>query len=145
MREVVVLAIFFAVGALLYKFRARIIIALRRFDARNAQRRFEEFRDRHDRFAHYKHTLRLAEEQVEDVTSVAVADERTGMTVTRYLFSGEQYATRNEAEIARRAMVATKARDFYIELDKVWLGRRAPWRDVGEPGPSLPPPSETKH
>jgi hypothetical protein len=145
MREAVALAIFFSVGALLYRFRARIIIALRRFDARNAQRRFEEFRDRHDRFAHYRHTLRLAEEQVEDVTSVAMADERTGLPVTRYLFLGEQYATSNEAETTRRETVAARARDFYIELDKVWLGRRAPRRDVSERGPSLPPPSETKH
>jgi hypothetical protein len=145
MREVIILAVFFAAAAIFYKFRARILIALRQFDARNAARRFEEFRDRHDRFAHYKHTLRLAEEQVEGVTSLAVADERTGMPVTRYLFLGTQYATRNEAEAARRAVVTAKAREFYIELDKIWLGRRAPWHDVREPGPTLPPPSETKH
>lgn len=145
MREAIVFAIIFVAGALIYKFRARIFIALRSFDARNAARRFEEFRDRHDRFAHYKHTLRLAEEQVEGVSKVVVPDESTGMPVPRYLFLGAQYATHNEAEAARRAAVTAKAREFYIELDKIWLGRRAPWHDVREPGSSLPPPSETKH
>ena len=130
MRDLVVLAVLFVLGAALYKYRARIVAVLRRFDERNARRRFEELRDRYDGTAHYKHTLRLAEEQVEEVTTVKVADERTGMPVTRYLFQGKQFVSRSEAEAARREAIAGKARDFYVDLDKTFLGRRVPTHEV---------------
>ena len=140
MRDLVILVGFFVVLATLYKFRARIFLALHRFDSRNAMRRYEEMRDRHDRFAHYKHTVRMAEEEVEEVMPIEVQDERTGEPVRRFLFLGTQYATHNEAEMARRAAVMAKARDFYLDLDNLWLGRRAHSK--------LPAPthqSETRH
>lgn len=144
MSDVVTLAVVFVLAATLYKFRARIFLALRRFDARNAFRRYEELRDRHDRFAHYKHTMRMAEEEVEDVSEVTVPDERTGTPVKRFLFLGQHYGTRDEAEMARRASVMAKARDFYLDLDNLYLGRRH-----GQHGaPTLPTPthhSETRH
>src|SRR5690348_2647168 len=105
------------VGAiLLYRFRAPVVGALRRFDARNVARIREEIGDRQDRFAHYKHTLRLAEEQVEEVGQIEARDTRTGAPVTRYLFEGEQFATRDEAEAARQRSIVAKARAFYQEL-----------------------------
>ena len=76
--------------------------------------------------------------------AIEVADERTGQPVTRYLFIGNQYATRNEAEMARRAAVMAKARDFYLDLDNLYLGKRHSQRGA----PTLPPPthhSETRH
>jgi len=98
--------------------------ALRRFDARNTERRMREYRSAFDQYAHYRQTVDLVEEQVEDVSAVSVPDERTGEPVTRYLFLGALYATRKEAEEARHAMVIEKARDFYVDLDRVFLSRR---------------------
>lgn len=103
-------------GILAYAFRKPVLAALARFDARNAERRFEEMRDRHDRNAHYKHTLKLAEEQVDTVTEVALPDERTGSPVSRFLFAGEMFASREEAEEARKIAIFAKAREFYVEL-----------------------------
>lgn len=101
---------------LAYAFRRPVLAALARFDARNAERRFEEMRDRRDRTAHYKHTLRLAEEQVDTVKEIAVPDERTGTPASRFLFAGETFASREEAEEARQAAIYAKAREFYVDL-----------------------------
>lgn len=98
--------------------------ALRRFDAQNTERRMREYRSAFDQYAHYRQTVDLVEEQVEDVSAVSVPDQRTGEPVIRYLFLGTWYATRREAEEARRAVVIEKARDFYIDLDRVFLSRR---------------------
>lgn len=108
---------------LAYHFRRRILGALARFDARNVARKVEEFRDRHDRFAHYRHTLKLAEEQVDEVAEITVADSRTGTPVVRYLFEGETFATRDDAEAARKEAIVARARAFYVELPAA-LSRR---------------------
>jgi hypothetical protein len=106
-----------------YRFHRPIMAWLERFDARNVARKYEEVRDRQDRNAHYKHTLRLAEEQVDTITEIAVPDERTGAPVTRFLFAGETFATREDAEAARQDAIIAKAREFYVELPKA-LSRR---------------------
>ena len=104
--------------------RRPILRALRRFDAKNTQRRMQEYRSAFDQYAHYRQTVDLVEEQVEDVSAVSVPDERTGQPVARYLFLGTWYPTRKAAEEARRAVVIEKARDFYMDLDRVFLSRR---------------------
>jgi hypothetical protein len=101
---------------LLYRFHAPILAMLRRFDAKNVARKREEIMDRQDHLAHYRHTLRLAEEQVEEISEIAMPDERTGHPVSRFLFAGEMFATRDEAEAARNESVVAKAREFYVEL-----------------------------
>ena len=111
------------VAIAIYGMRHRILAALQRFDANNIARRREEIRDRNDRLAHYKHTMRLAEEQVEAVQEIAARDERTAMAVTRYVFEGVTYATREEAQRARQESILAKARDFYVELPAA-LARR---------------------
>jgi hypothetical protein len=98
--------------------------ALRRFDAKNAERRMQEYRSAFDQYAHYRQTVDLVEEQVEHVSTLSVPDERTGEPVTRYVFLGHWYPTRTEAEEARRAVVIEKAREFYVDLDRVFLSRR---------------------
>jgi hypothetical protein len=100
----------------LYRFHRPILAALARFDARNMQRKFEESRDRRDRLAHYRHTVRLAEEQVDKITEVAVSDQRTATLVTRFVFAGETFFTREEAQAARDHAIMAKAREFYVEL-----------------------------
>jgi hypothetical protein len=103
-------------GLLLYRFRAPILGALARFDARNVARKKQEMEDRRDQLAHYKQTLRLAEEQVEEVGTYETPDARTGETVMLYVFEGESYGSRDEAEAARQRAIVAKARSFYVEL-----------------------------
>src|SRR6266550_2765733 len=122
------LALTFLIAALLYRFRDRVLAPFRRFEARNAARRAEEARALFDRYAHYHQTMKVAEEQIEEVTKIKVADERTGQPVERFVFLGIRYTTRAEAEAARHAEIIAKARDFYIDLDRIWLPRRW-WRE----------------
>jgi len=108
---------------LLYRFHREILAAFARFDARNIARKFEEARDRRDRLAHFRHTVRLAEEQVDDIREITASDERTAKPVVRFVFAGETFATREDAEHAREAAVLATARDFYAELPAA-LSRR---------------------
>ncbi len=124
MDSLVTTALIVLAGILLYRFRDPVLDALRRFDKRNIARRREELEDRRDLLAHYKHTLRLAEEQVEDVNEFQTRDERTGQPLTRYVFEGEQFATRDEAEAARQRSIVSKARKFYEELPAALTHRR---------------------
>jgi len=112
------------VALILYRYRARILGALNRFDERVAAKRQEEINDRRDHTAHYKHTLRLAEEQVEDIQTITVPDARTAEPVTRYVFEGEQFATREEAETTRADKIRAIARGFYMELPRALAERR---------------------
>jgi hypothetical protein len=133
------LALTFLAGALLYRFRDRILGPFRRFEARNAQRRAEEARALFDGTAHYRQTMKIAEEQVEEVTKVRIADERTGQPVERFLFQGVQYASLAEAESVRYTEIIGKARDFYVDIDRIWLPRRW-WRQPL--ASALPDPSK---
>jgi hypothetical protein len=77
--------------------------------------------------------MELAEEQVEEVQKFRTTDTRTGEPIERYVFEGVQYPTRREAEAARHEAIIGKAREFYMELDKMYLSRRG-WREPqGEP------------
>lgn len=105
-------------------FWPRISAALNRFDAQARDRLEGEVRDRGDATAHFRHTLRLAEEQVDDVTSVTVADERTGQKVTRFLFEGETFASEAEAKRARDDRMRAIARGFYMDLPAALRARR---------------------
>lgn len=108
----------------LYHFRGRWLGPLKRFDERNRARLEEERRDRTDPLAHYKHTLRIAGEQVEEVQEIVEPDERTGDPVTRYIFGAEKFATREDAEEARNIVVVAKARIFYRHLPAQLAARR---------------------
>src|SRR5436305_14252982 len=113
MQSLISTTIIIVAAILLYRYRAPIVLALRRFDSRNRQRMEEEISDGRDPVAHYKHTLRLAEEQVEEVGEIATRDARTGEPLVRYVFEGEQFASRDEAEAARQRSIVGKARQFY--------------------------------
>lgn len=124
MESLIITTVLIVGAILLYRFRAPLLDRLHRFDARNVARIREEFSDRRDPVAHYKHTLRLAEEQVEDIGEIELLDPRTGQPVTRYLFEGEQFASRDEAEAARQRSIVAKARAFYQELPTALAQRR---------------------
>jgi hypothetical protein len=144
MSNLLTLALILFGAAFLYGFRGRILSALRRFDARNTRRRAEEARALMDRYAHYRQTVEFAEEQIEPVTTVTVSDPKTAEPVTRYIFLGEEYATRKEAEAARHATVIEKAREFYIDLDRMYLSRRKrPEPTISAPALSDPSKHET--
>jgi hypothetical protein len=144
MSNLLSLALIFLGAALLYAFRNRVIGVFKRFEARNAARRAEEVRALMDRYAHYRQTVQFAQEQVEEVAKVMVADERTGEPVSRYLFLGAYYADRKEAEAARHAAVIEKAREFYVDLDRIYLSRgRRPQPPYAAPALTDPSKHET--
>jgi hypothetical protein len=124
--NLLIVAAIFAASATLYGFRATLFSALRRFDARNHARKADEWRARFDGQAHYRQTVALAEEQFETVGKIQVRDPRTGEAVLRYQFLGEDYASLKDAEEARHAAIIGKAREFYRDLDKIFLGRQGP-------------------
>jgi hypothetical protein len=133
-QNLLTVAVIFALIALFMVFKDRIVGALKRFDARNTARRAEEARALFDNYAHYRQTMELAEEQVEEVQKFRTTDTRTSEPIERYVFEGVQYPTRREAEAARHEAIIGKAREFYMELDKMYLSRRG-WR---EPQGDLP-------
>jgi|ERR1041385_3446858 hypothetical protein len=124
MESLITTAVLIVGAILLYRYRAPILDALRRFDTRNVERIQEEISDRRDPVAHYKHTLRLAQEQVEEIGELPARDSRTGLPLTRYVFEGEEFATRDEAEAARQRSIVAKARKFYQELPTALAHRR---------------------
>ena len=142
MSNLLTLALILFAAVLLYGLRDRLLAALRRFDARNARRRADEARALMDRYAHYRQTVEFAEEQVEPVATLTVSDSRTGEPVTRYVFLGEEYATRKEAEASRHAAVIEKAREFYIDLDRIYLSRRRRRPEPTISAPALSDPSK---
>jgi hypothetical protein len=111
-------------GLLLYRFHRPILAALKQFDAENRARKVQELRDKTDALAHFRHTLSRAEEQVESVSEISLADARTGTPVTRFLFEGQRFATRTEAERVRAEKVRALARSFYLDLPAALAARR---------------------
>jgi hypothetical protein len=115
---------FIIAGLLFYRFWPAIFAAVKRFDDHNRARIESDRRDRSDHLAHFRHTLRIAEEQVEEIGEIEVPDERTAVPVKRYLFEGERFAVRREAERAREEKVRTLARSFYMELPAALAARK---------------------
>jgi len=115
---------FIIAGLLFYRFWPAIHAAIKRFDDQNRARIEGDIRDRHDSLAHFRHTLKIAEEQVEEIGEIEVRDERTAEPVKRYLFEGERFAHRREAERVREEKVRTLARKFYMELPAALAARR---------------------
>jgi hypothetical protein len=116
-------SLFILVGIVVYRFHREIFGRLRRFDAENRARIESQIKDRTDATAHFRHTLGLAEEQVEPVSAITVSDERTATPVTRYLFEGETFADEREAKRAREDKVRAIARAFYMELPAALAAR----------------------
>jgi hypothetical protein len=116
MSRLVTVAAALLIAIVLVRLWPRILAALKRFDANNVARIQQEQLDRGDQLAHFRHTLGTAEEQVEDVSEITELDTRTASSVTRYVFEGERFATRWEAEKVRAQKIGDIARGFYREL-----------------------------
>ncbi len=124
-RDLLTACAFIAVMILVYRYHRDIMAALARFDARNVKRIEDEQRDRTDPIAHFRHTLKVAEEQVEDVSEITVPDNRLGTDVVRYVFEGEQFTSRFEAERVRAEKIRNIARGFYVELPRALAARKS--------------------
>lgn len=111
-------------------FGPRLLAAAKRFDAENRDRIERDRTDRHDRNAHFRHAFEIAGEQVEDVGEISETDPRTGTPVTTYVFEGERFATRSEAEAARARAIYRIAYAFYDDLPAA-LTRRRHGGDIG--------------
>ena len=122
--QIIATFLFIVAALLVYRFRFWILGHLKRFDDANVRRIEEQERERHDPLAHYRHTLRVAEEQVEAVSEITETDERLGTPVTRYLFEGERFASRADAERVRAEKIRAIARGFYQELPIALAERR---------------------
>ena len=116
--------LFVLVVIVIARFWPQISGVIRRFDTQVRDRRAQEIRDRGDATAHFRHTLKLAEEQVDDVTSVIVPDERTAQPITRWQFAGETFASEADARRAREDTVRTIARGFYMDLPAALRARK---------------------
>lgn len=112
-------------GIVAYRYRIALVTALRRFDARNVQRIHDQERQKTDPVAHFKETLSVASEQVEDVSEFVAIDERLGGQVIRYVFDGQHFATRQEAENARAEKIRAIARGYYQDLPVALAERRS--------------------
>lgn len=112
------LTTFFAilVGIVVYRYHRAIWGVLARFDAKNRARIAQEEHDRGDNLAHFRHTLKLAEEQIEQVQEIRYSNSRVATPLVAYVFEGKRYASRESAEEARTEAVRAKARAFYTEL-----------------------------
>jgi len=117
-------ALFVVAALVLYRLWPVISTALKRFDAQNRDRIENQRRDRWDRLAHFRHTLDVAQEQVEEITEVLDTDPRTATPVTRYVFEGVWYAERDEAERVRAQKIGDIARGFYRDLPAALAARR---------------------
>jgi len=113
-----------AILAAILLFHPRSIAFFKRVDARNRARILSERSDRQDHLAHFRHTLKLAEEQVEEVSAITVPDERTGTPVTRFLFEGETFAREEDAKAVREERMRAIALGFYRELPAALAARR---------------------
>jgi hypothetical protein len=123
LENLVYASLFVLVCILVYRFHREILGGLRRFDAGNRARIEAQRKDRADATAHFRHTLGLAEEQVEPVSAITVSDERTATPVTRYVFEGETFADERDARRVREEKVRAIARSFYVELPAALAAR----------------------
>lgn len=138
LRDVLTLFGFLAVAILIYRYHRAMLDALRRFDARNVQRIRDQEMEKADPLAHYRHTLKTAEEQVEAVGTVTVRDARLGTPVALFVFDGERFLAREDAERARAEKVRAIARGYYVELPAALAERKEQTTVQGTsaPGPS---------
>lgn len=123
MSDLLATGAFLLVLLLGFGFREKIFGVLQRFDQKNIARQQAQMAERGDPEAHYRHTLAVAEEQVEQISTLTLSDVRTGTPVTRYIFQGEKFATRDEAEQARAAAIGQIARRFYADLPHALTSR----------------------
>jgi hypothetical protein len=104
------------------RFKDRIFGGLKRFDEANVARIARQQQELRDPKAHFRHTMEMADEQVEPVEEITLP----GQPVKHFLFEAQVFASREEAEQMRMERVAVVARRFYDELPLALAERGAP-------------------
>jgi len=117
-------ALFVIAALVLYRLWPRLAAALKRFDEENRARIERQRRDRGDHNAHFRHTIEIAAEQVEEIVEAAQTDPRTGTPVQCYVFEGVWYGSRDEAEAVRARKIGDIARGFYRDLPAALAARQ---------------------
>jgi hypothetical protein len=117
-------ALFVIAALVLYRLWPAISAALKRFDQQNRARIENQSRERFDHHAHFRHTLDVAQEQVEEIVEIMETDPRTATPVKRFVFEGVWYPTLDEAERARAQKIGDIARGFYRDLPAALTARR---------------------
>ncbi len=108
------LALAFAL-LLVFGFRERIRAWFDRLEAKVAARHAQNARERQDPHAHFHLTLA-------EIEARTPAPEPTPFG-GRWRFGGSTYATFEEADDARREAILREARGFYVDVDRLRLGR----------------------
>jgi hypothetical protein len=143
LRDILTLFGFLAVAILVYRYHRAVLDALKRFDARNVKRIEEQARARVDPLAHFRETMAIAGEQVEEIQEVRAMDTRLGTPTVHYVFEGEHFLTRDDAERVRAAKIGSIARNYYVDLPRALAERKAPETVRG--ATSSPPPKPAPH
>lgn len=87
----------------------RVVRAVRAHDQRRRDADLQAYVDRMNPNAHFRQSV----DQINEATP-PVEPQKNGTAI----WSGQTYATRDEAEAARWRHVITQARDFYQDLDR---------------------------
>jgi hypothetical protein len=117
-------AVLIAAALAFYWLWPKLAAALKRFDDANRARIEDQIRERRDNLAHFRHTIGVAEEQVEEIVEVYETDPRTATPAKRFVFEGVWYATRDEAEQVRAQKIGDIARGFYRDLPAALAARK---------------------
>jgi len=121
-------ALFVLAGLVLYRLWPWLSAGLKRFDEANRARIENQRLERRDHTAHIRHTLDVAQEQVEEIVEVTETDPRTGTPAKRYAFEGVWYGERDEAERVRAQKIGDIARGFYRDLPAALAARKGDGR-----------------
>ena len=96
---------FVLAGILIYRFG---VPWMQRFDEQNRRRIVQQEQDKSDPTAHIRHTLEMAEEQVEPITEIKVGNS------VQYLFEAELFLTRDDAEAKPALSVSARWRGVFM-------------------------------
>ena len=111
---------FIGLGALLIGWRIwgwRVVAFFDRLEQRRRDAELQAFYDRMNPHAHFRQTVDAINEQTAAVEPFAKAD---GTTDPRAIWDEQIFATRAEADAARWRHVLIRARDFYIDIDRMY-------------------------
>ncbi len=111
---------FVGLGTLLIAWRIwgwRVVALFDRIEQRRRDAELQAFYDRGNPHAHFRQTVDAINEETAPVEAFAKAE---GASDPRAVWSDRVFATRAEADAARWRHVLIRARDFYMDLDRMF-------------------------
>jgi hypothetical protein len=111
---------FVGLGALLIAWRIwgwRVVALFDRIEQRRRDAELQAFCDRMNPHAHFRQTVDAINEETAAVEAFAKAE---GAGDPRAVWNDRIFATRAEADAARWRHVLSRARDFYMDLDRMY-------------------------